>query len=164
METIEIWKDVKGYEGIYQVSNLGRVKSLNYGKERIIKESITFGYYRVSLSKQNKKISYFTHQLVAISFLNHTINGHTLVVNHKDGDKYNNNVNNLEIVTKRENSSTCFRKNMNTFSSKYVGVYFCKRDNNWRSQIRVNGKNKHIGYFKTEIEASEAYQKELMKI
>ena len=66
----EIWKDIKGYEGIYQVSNLGRVKSLHHNKEKILKNRLgANGYYSVALNK-NGKIKYLgVHRLVAIAFV-----------------------------------------------------------------------------------------------
>lgn len=108
----EIWKDVKGYEGIYVVSNFGRVKSLartcntkgNSIKrvpERILKHKIDNGYHRVSISKDSKRIMFSVHRLVALSFLSNENNKSE--VNHKDGIKSNNTVDNLEWVTPKEN-------------------------------------------------------------
>ena len=61
----EIWKAVKGFEGIYEVSNRGRVKSLKYGKERILKpQQNGIGYFMVDLCHKNKKKRYYVHRLV----------------------------------------------------------------------------------------------------
>lgn len=106
MNNTEIWKDIVGYEGLYQVSNLGNVKSLNYlrirGKEVILKPwKHGQGYYCVSLSKDGKKINKFIHRLVYAAF-----NGDIpddLVINHIDEDKTNNDLNNLEAITQKEN-------------------------------------------------------------
>ena len=103
--TMEIWKDVKGYEGLYQVSNLGRVKSFRkstkYGmpEEIILKPSmINSGYHVVSLYSPNKKKKKFqVHRLVAESFLSNKDN--LPCVNHKDENKINNCSSNLEIIT-----------------------------------------------------------------
>lgn len=111
----EIWKDIKGYEGIYQVSNLGRVKRLeslvvnSIGISRKIKEKILkpaknhTGYLRVSLSYMNKKSNFSVHRLVAQAFIPNP-NGFKLV-NHKDEDKTNNIVDNLEWCSAKYNSN-----------------------------------------------------------
>ena len=96
---MEIWRDIKGYEGIYQISNKGRVKSLNYrrtGKEKILKPGKTKpGYLCISLYKKGEKCKCFSiHRLVAQAFLPNPDN--LPIVNHKDENKLNNNVENLE--------------------------------------------------------------------
>lgn len=156
---IEVWKDMPNYEGIYQISTFGNVKSLKFGKSKILKNSLDFqGYYRVLLFKNNKSKVFKVHQLVAICFLNHKPCGSKLVVNHKDKNKLNNNIDNLEVVTKRENTS--YRNH----SSKYVGVSYHKHTKKWKSYIRINGKIIFLGYFINEIDASNAYQKALKEI
>ena len=104
---MEIWKDIEGYEGLYQVSNLGRVKSLNYNrtrKEKILKHgSDKKGYLYVNLCKEGKKRNYRVHRLVAETFIDNLENKPE--VNHKDEDKTNNKVENLEWVTSKENSN-----------------------------------------------------------
>lgn len=94
----EFWRDVVGYEGLYQVSNWGRVKSLNYnhtGKEKILKlGKNNFGYLRVSLCKNGKEKNHKVHRLVAEAWLPNPDN--LPCVNHKDEDKANNRVENLE--------------------------------------------------------------------
>lgn len=153
---MEIWKTVEGFED-YQISNLGRVKSLKFGRERILKQWIDDkGYCRVDL-KKNEKV----HQLMAINFLNHKPCGYKLVVNHKNLIRTDNRLDNLEIVTARENTNRAHIEN----SSKYVGVSCYNYGNkNWRARIVINGKQKVIGYYKTEIEASNAYQNALLAI
>lgn len=105
----EKWKDIIGYEGYYQVSNHGRVKSLSRYKrsERIRKffKSKT-GYLSVNLRKDNIANTFYVHRLVAMHFLNGDFN---LTVNHKDGNKQNNHVDNLEWCTKGENNSHAHR-------------------------------------------------------
>ena len=102
---MEEWKDIKGYEGIYQISNKGRVKSLNYkrtGKEKILKlSSDTNGYKKITLFKNSKRKTYSIHKLVAEAFLPNPDN--LPVVNHKDENKLNNNVENLEWCTQEYN-------------------------------------------------------------
>ena len=101
----EIWKDIPNYEGYYQVSNLGRVNSLKNNKtkkDKLLKISIGYdGYFNVGLSKDGVQKRYQVHQLVAIAFLNHKPNGFEKVVNHKNFDKLDNRVENLEIVSNK---------------------------------------------------------------
>ncbi|MBQ5900688.1 MAG: HNH endonuclease [Clostridia bacterium] len=92
---MEQWKNIKGYEGFYQVSDLGRVKSLKYGKERVlvgIKD--THGYLMVRLCKDSKAKTCKVHRLVADAFIPNPNN--LPQVNHKDENKGNNVVTNLE--------------------------------------------------------------------
>jgi len=108
----EIWKPVKNYESRYSVSSLGRIK----GENRIVKNKQGYakikervklglktplGYIRQKLSMNNKCKSIFSHRLVAEAFIDN--NDYTLDINHIDGDKTNNNVNNLEWCTRSEN-------------------------------------------------------------
>lgn len=114
MESIaEVWKDIQGYEGLYQVSNLGRVKSLGrfidrlvYGnywqEEKILKPNKTkYGYLIVELRKNKKPKSFLVHRLVAITFIPNSENKPE--VDHINADKTNNSVNNLRWVTAKEN-------------------------------------------------------------
>jgi len=167
----EIWKDVPNYEGFYQVSNLGNVKSVNRkiigvdGKQKIFKGKIikqsknAYGYLFISLSKESKAKQIRTHQLVAMAFLGHKPCGFTLVVDHIDNNCLNNNLNNLQVVTNRLNTSKD-RKG----TSKYAGVYLYKRIKKWNAQIYFNGKIKSLGYFNNEYDAHLAYQKALKEI
>jgi len=156
----EIWKTIIEYPE-YMVSNIGRVKSCRFGKEKILKAGLNkYGYYCVILTKNKISKSKTIHQLVAIEFLNHNPCGMTLVVNHIDGIKTNNNSENLEIVTNRKNTEL----NSPFSTSKYVGVGWHKKTNKWRSRIRIGKLSKHLGVFDSELEASQAYQKELTKL
>ena len=106
--SMEIWKDIKNYEGKYQISNLGKVRSLldNRGKCRnkpiILKPSLNYkGYITINLTKYNKQKHFFVHRLVAEAFIPNPNN--YLEINHKDENKQNNNVNNLEWCTRKYN-------------------------------------------------------------
>jgi hypothetical protein len=167
----EIWKDIPGYEGMYQVSNLGNVKSLSrklikgknifFSKEIILKLTISiWGYLRISLSKELITKKFTVHQLVAMAFLNHKPCGHKLVVDHINDDKLDNRLENLQIITNREN---CF-KTQGKGTSNYKGVSWDKRAKRWQARIYFNGKNKNLGTFKTELEASNIYQNKLKEI
>lgn len=106
----EEWRDIEGYEGMYQVSNLGRIKRLPLGKQwpcrqthnniRKYKKSNS-GYFVVNLSKQNKVKFHFVHRLVATAFIPNTEN--LPQINHKDDDKTNNRVENLEWCSRKYN-------------------------------------------------------------
>ena len=99
----EIWKDIKGYEGLYQVSNLGRVKSER--KNRLLKPRLQKnGYLRVNLyDKNSKRSTKSVHRLVAKAFISNPNN--LEFVNHKDENKTNNVVSNLEWCTAKYNSN-----------------------------------------------------------
>ena len=106
-ESIEIWKDITGYEGLYQVSNLGRVKSLKYkrsNKEKIIKSYVRkLGYLAVSLYKENKFKIFSIHRLVAQAFVPNPNN--LPCINHKDENPSNNIWTNLEWCTYEYNNN-----------------------------------------------------------
>src|SRR5699024_3512958 len=115
MEKMEVFKDIRGYEGLYQVSNLGRVKSLekktmtDNGWERkweecILKPAKTEKgkYFHVSLYKNKKSKTFNVHRLVALSFIKNPENKKE--VNHIDGNRFNNSAVNLEWCTRSENA------------------------------------------------------------
>jgi len=168
----EIWKDIPDYEGLYQVSNLGRVKSLERVvkrannrilplKERILKPAKDKrGYYHVMLCLNGKIKAYRIHKLVAIVFLNHKPKGRYIVVDHIDNNKTNNKVSNLQITTARNNAS----KDKKGYTSKYTGVSWHKAGKKWSSQIHHKGKKIHIGLYDSEYKAYLAYQAKLKKI
>lgn len=105
----EIWKDIPGYEGLYQVSNFGRVKSLNFGRtgvHRVLKiQKYPNKYTKVDLRHNGIIHTRNIHRLVAESFIPNPEN--KTDVNHIDGDKHNNRVENLEWVTRSENMKHC---------------------------------------------------------
>lgn len=153
----EEWKVVKGFED-YQVSNLGRVKSLKCNKEKILKPGIEkSGYYLVGLFKNNKAHTKKVHKLVAISFLNHKPCGLKFVIDHINNDKLDNRLENLQIITNIQN----LRKNKGMFSSKYKVVDYVISKKKWSSFIWIDNKRTNLGYFETELEANKAYQLKL---
>lgn len=98
----EIWRDIEGYENLYKVSNLGRVKSLRFGKEKILKAiKNNNGYAIIFLRKEGNTKYYAVHRLVATAFLQNPNN--LPQVNHKDEDKMNNRVDNLEFCSAKYN-------------------------------------------------------------
>ena len=99
---METWKAISGYEGLYQVSNLGRVKSFKHGKEKILKPQKTrCGYLRVCLCKDCHTKRLLVHRLVADAFVPNPQGLET--VNHKDEVKNNNTASNLEWMSKKDN-------------------------------------------------------------
>lgn len=110
----ETWKSIKGYEGLYEVSNMGRVRSVphevqsyggRYFKTRSVirKPHIVAGYNQVDLCKDGKKHEYKVHRLVAEAFIPHS--SQLQVVNHKDENKINNNADNLEWCNAKYNTN-----------------------------------------------------------
>lgn len=110
IEETEVWKDVKGYEGFYQVSNLGRVKSLprngTVKRERILTPHRVGGYLHAELNMRGVHKGKKIHRLVAEAFIPNPDNKRE--VNHIDGNKHNNTVENLEWVTSSENQLHAF--------------------------------------------------------
>ena len=89
----EIWKDIKGYEGLYQISSYGKVMIISSGK--MLKPEITEkGYLRYELNKNGKRKRFKAHRLVGMNFIEN--NNNLPQINHKDGIKTNNHVSNLE--------------------------------------------------------------------
>ncbi len=117
---IEIWKPVKGFEN-YEVSNLGQVKSLNYNRTKeakILKPWVDkYGYLRVNLSKNGKGYAKKVHRLVASAFIPNI--GDNPQVNHIDGDKTNNKVDNLEWVTCKENIQHAWNTGLSRMTKKH---------------------------------------------
>jgi hypothetical protein len=120
---MEEWRDIPGYED-YQVSSLGRVKSLKYGKEHILKSIIVrSGYLSVNLYANGKARLTSIHRIVAKVFIPNP--KRKPEVNHKDGNKKNNILGNLEWVTKSENQKHAYEKlhRKNSHWAGYVNIY-----------------------------------------
>ena len=161
---MEEWRNVKGFEGVYKVSSLGRIMSIERFvkhskggvrkvRERILKQSLSKGYLRVKIGR--------VHNFMAISFLGHNPDGtNKIVVDHIDGDKLNNNLSNLQLITNRENGS----KDRKGYTSEFVGVYKRKDSKKFYSCIQIEGRNINLGAFNSEIEASNAYQNKLLAL
>jgi hypothetical protein len=154
---MEIWKDIPGYEGMYQVSNLGNVKSLSrvlrnkyntfVSKEKLLTPKIaSTKYYFVKLCKNGEK-SFAVHRLVMMAFSGVS----DLDVNHKDLNKLNNNLENLEYCTRKEN--VYHYEQHQKRISKYIGVSYDKRRSHWVAKYKKQGKTINLGRFETELDA-----------
>ena len=136
----EIWKDIKGYEKIYQISNLGRVKrlsywhkvglknvSITYRTERILKQSCdSNGYKQVCLTKNSKKKSHSIHKIMAIVFIPNSENKKQ--VNHINGIKTDNNIENLEWCTYHENLKHAMKNGLRATGERHGATNLLNKD------------------------------------
>jgi len=160
----EKWVLMKGFEASHAISNYGRVISLprkitdskgrKYTtKAKILARNITkLGYNLVHLSVDNKNDAFSVHRLVARHFIGES----DLCVNHKDRNKLNNHVSNLEYVTYRGNTNH-WRE-----GGKELPIGVSKHNKRYRARICCNGKERHIGTYDTPEEAKEAYDAEVI--
>jgi|LakMenEpi03Aug12_release.lakeMendotaPanAssembly.Ray.scaffolds.fasta_scaffold1107005_1 hypothetical protein len=156
----EIWKDIPNYEGMYQASNLGNIKSFKLGFAKILKPKVSKSGYLCVVLFNHKRNYYTIHILIAMTFFNHKPDKtHKLVVDHIDNNKSNNNILNLQLITQRQNMSKD-RKGV----SKYTGVYWDKESHKWRAAISCKYKKINLGRFHCEIEAAQAYQQKLKQL
>lgn len=156
------WFSIPGYNDIYEISTTGEVRSLdsyrNCGargfslvKGRVLSpKTDKYGYHIINLYKDKLQKTYTIHRLMRITFFKPEVG---LVINHKDRDKKNNILSNLEMVTIRENVIHGKRG----VGKHGTGVSFHKRTKVFYSSIKVNGKSIHIGSFSTQEEARDAY-------
>lgn len=159
----EVWKDIKGYEGLYQVSNLGRIRNFDkyihtklinneivLKKRKIMKQSITWdGYLRVTLTKNKKHKSIKVHRLVAEAFIPNY--NEYPQVNHKDENKLNNCVNNLEWCSNEYNYNYGTRKQRASQSKKKMIRQYDKNNNlikEWKGIVDIE---KELGYLRSGI-------------
>jgi len=129
----EVWKDVKGYEGLYQVSNLGRVRSSGL---QIMKTRVSGCYYRIKLCNHGACEHVFVHRLVADAFIPNPKK--KTQVNHIDGNKLNNIVSNLEWVTPSENAIHSHRVLGHKANNPALGKFGVEH---WNSKIVLQIKN-----------------------
>lgn len=150
----EIWKDVVGHEGLYLVSNKGRVINLKKkDSPYVMSTKNSERYERVNLSKNKIVKKPCVHQIVMRAFVGVS----DMDIDHINGERKDNRLENLEYVSHRENTSRYYKK-IET-SSKYIGVY--KTDNKykvWQSAIFANKKTVYLGAYFTEEEAACAYK------
>ena len=146
----EIYKKIDDYDN-YEVSNMGNVRNTN--TNRILKPRKDCGYFRVGLYKNNIRKPFPIHRLVGFAFIPNPEN--LPCIDHIDRDRTNNSISNLRWISKSNNCRN--RTKLQNSSSKYIGVCFDKREGKYKAQIRINNKNKHIGYYETEDDAGKAF-------
>lgn len=154
-----LWKNVIGYEGLYEVSECGNVRSLTLrGRVRNaplhMKQQINWkGYLRVSLSKDGISRAFSVHQLVMAAFVGPVPDGCN--IDHKDGVKTNNHLSNLQYIKDRLNTAKYYEGKCNL-----VGTYRDRRRKArpWNAKIITDGKTNHLGRFETQEEAHMAYK------
>jgi len=156
----EIWVKIKDYEDLYEVSNLGRVRSFKRKNPKILKNFKPSGRIQVALTKNGVKKHYLIHRLVISSFA--TPPNYNYDVDHIDGNYLNNNLLNLRYCNRRENI-TYFREKQ-VSSSKYIGVSWSKLRKKWVAYIRIKNSLINLGFSDSEEEASKFYTKALEKL
>ena len=135
----------------YKVSSTGVVYSFKRGSKKVMKlTKDRYGYLRVGLMKDGKEKKFRVHQLVASAFLNHKIDGHKVCVDHINNVKSDNRVENLQLLSNRDNINKSIK-------SKHRGVSYYKSLNKFRARTKVGGKYIHIGYYSSQQEATNAY-------
>lgn len=144
----EIWKDIEGWEGYYKISSLGRVLSVKRGIYKILDEN-SGGYLRVQLCNNDKKQRPFVHRLVAKAFVDGYFEGAD--VNHKDFDRHNNTAENLEWVTKSQNSKWTFNAGRMTGSFKDKPYKLVFSDGNEIIFANIKECAKSIGFCKNSL-------------
>lgn len=154
---LEIYTRIKGYEQ-YAVSNFGNL--MNVETQKFLKQrNDTKGYVIVTISKDGIRKDYRLHRLIAEHFIDNPDN--LPIIDHIDGNKSNNEISNLRWATQQTNCQN--RKKRENTTSIFKGVYFYKPTKKWKSNIKINSKSIHIGYFDTEIEAAFAYNEYLIE-
>ncbi len=150
---MEIWLSIKNYEGLYLVSNTGKVKSAITNK--VLKGTLTstkYTKYRfVQLYKENtKRVNAYIHLLVYDTFVGKDRTGYT--VDHIDNDQENNHIDNLQLITHRVNC---------TKDKECPGIYYHKKKDAWIARIQIAGKMTYLGINKDKNKSFEIYKKAL---
>lgn len=164
LNNIEEWKSISLVDGTYRVSSLGNIRNTT---GLILKAyKLNSGYLAIKLKYNGTRYHKLIHRLVAIAFLDDNLENTKLEVNHIDGDKLNNKLSNLEIVTSSENKVHALSTGLKVYNkpskglkigktSKYRNVTYDKSKGKYVAMIRVNNKNIGFKSFDSEYEAAE---------
>lgn len=134
----EEWRDIENYEGHYQISNYGRIKSFTKGKIFIVKPTMDiYGYFETRLSMHCVKKKFKVHRLVAKAFIPNLENKET--VNHIDGCKMNNFVDNLEWLTRAENNQHAARIGLMKSGSEHKDAQLTDEQVAWCRSVHISG-------------------------
>lgn len=172
----EEWRDIPGYEGVYQASNLGRIKSLDVVMElrsgpfihkgRVLKlrQGTTSPYLLVSLSNSGKRKMHLVHRLIALTYIEN--NDSKPEVNHINGNKFDNRPENLEWVTSSENKLHAYEQGLRTreMGKGYPGVSFHRNSRKWQAYINFHKKRFYLGLFDFEKDAIKARKEKEMEL
>lgn len=168
----EEWRDIPGYEGMYQVSDQGRVKSLEKTvpnkwprvctyHEKVLKPNRNKqGYLRIHVCKLGEKKHLSIHRLVASAFLSEYTEKKP--VDHLNGICGDNRLSNIRMATQSENQAN--RRKGTGHSSKFKGVTWDKERETWKCVIMKGWKRVFIGRFQDEVEAAKAYDEKLFTL
>lgn len=162
----ETWVPIFNFEGLYEISSLGRIKSLgrmiDYGShkkfkpESILITTLRYGYPRLKLSKDGKASTHFVHALMARSFFG-DYDGREVEVDHVNGFKQDNRLVNLELVSKFENTMRYLKTKWDTLGADATR-------GRWRARIRFNGKEIFLGHHKSREAAQDAYYNKFIEL
>ena len=150
----QVWVGVEAYDGQYEVSADGQVRSLKRRMPRLLKQHVVRGYRCVNLCMpKQRQVKWRVHRLVALMLLPAADDEHRTLVDHVDGDRLNNHVSNLRWVTPREN---CLNRRPVGGSSEVKGVARHKATGKWEAYISDHGQRHYLGLFAEEAAAVKA--------
>lgn len=149
LENVEQFRVISGNPN-YLISNCGRV--MNGKTKRILKPQLRVGYHSVRLYNNNKWKIHNVHRLVGFAFIDNHDN--LPYIDHINRIRTDNRVENLRWVSSSENARNPTKADNKT--SKYIGVSYDERSNKWRSRIKINGKDVHLGRYVNEEDAAKA--------
>lgn len=166
---IEEWKAIPGYEGAYEASSLGRVRSLERVvvmrdgvprpvRAKVLAQKVMNKSYRgVSLSRGKRQQTFLVHRLVMLAFSGYS--GH---VDHADRDGANNALLNLRPATRKQNQANQGVRKNNT--SGFKGVSWCRKSQKWTARILLDRRYAFLGSFRSPLDAARAYDRKRLGV